>query len=377
MALKLLHTADWHLGRRFSMFTEDQEKRLTRARREVVGRILDLAERGDVDAVLCAGDLFDTPTPAEDWWRSLLDEFRSRSSWTRPVFLLPGNHDPLLPNSVYRIGHPFRQGLPAYVHVVDHDDFSYKISEQAILYSSPCHSHAGQQDPTANIPEREPGDERIRIGLVHGQTFDIKDHQNNFPVDPQAAKKLGLDYLALGDTHGFRELQAQGEAPVVYPGTPEQIKFGEAGAGHVAVVFFPLDRRRFAIVKKRPVGTWQWRTQTCSSIEELRSVRADDTLRKCVLRLYLDMTVPVKEYDEAERILRELEGSLSAHPRVGVLEMDRENLHPEIPGIDDFPELPPVLESAVQRLNAHANIEPEKAERALYYLYRIVKEGAF
>ncbi len=357
------------------MFTEDQELRLTRARRDVVGRILDLAESRNVDAVLCAGDLFEEPTPAEVWWGAVLEEFRSRSTWTRPVFLLPGNHDPLLPNSVYHKGHPFREELPAYVHVIDRDDFSYQISDRAVLYSAPCRSRAGQQDPTTFIPVREPGDERIRIGMVHGQTFDIEGHQTNFPVDPQAAKERGLDYLALGDTHGFRQLQTEGEVPVVYPGAPEQAKFGETGAGHVAVVFFPLDRRRFALVEQQAVGTWQWRVQTCSFVEELRALRDDDTLRKCVLRLHLDMTVPLKEYDEADRILRELEGSLSAHPRVGVLEIDRTNLRLQSSGIDEFPELPPVLQSTVQRLNAQARVEPERATLALHYLYKVVKRG--
>ena len=63
VALTLLHTADWHLGRRFPAFDPEQELRLTRARLEVVGRILDLAHSRAVDAVLCAGDLFDQPAP--------------------------------------------------------------------------------------------------------------------------------------------------------------------------------------------------------------------------------------------------------------------------------------------------------------------------
>ena len=61
VALTLLHTADWHLGRRFPAFERDQEQQLTRARLDAVGRILDLAESRNVDAVLCAGDLFDDP----------------------------------------------------------------------------------------------------------------------------------------------------------------------------------------------------------------------------------------------------------------------------------------------------------------------------
>ena len=90
MALTLLHTADWHLGRRFPAFEHEQEQRLTRARLEVVGRILDVAESRNVNAVLCAGDLFDEPVPESAWWEGVLAEFQRRH-WRRPVVLLPGN----------------------------------------------------------------------------------------------------------------------------------------------------------------------------------------------------------------------------------------------------------------------------------------------
>src|SRR4051812_43222810 len=72
VALTLLHTADWHLGKRFPSFPAEQELRLTRARLEVVGRILDLAENRNVDAVLAAGDLFDAPDPGQQWWGGVL-----------------------------------------------------------------------------------------------------------------------------------------------------------------------------------------------------------------------------------------------------------------------------------------------------------------
>jgi DNA repair exonuclease SbcCD nuclease subunit len=75
VALKILHTADWHLGRRFPGFSEADEVKLTRARIEAVDRLLGLAESFTVDAVLCAGDLFDDPVPAESWWRGLLRLF--------------------------------------------------------------------------------------------------------------------------------------------------------------------------------------------------------------------------------------------------------------------------------------------------------------
>ena len=59
VALKILHTADWHLGLRFASFGEDDSLKLTRARLEAVDKLLGLAESYAVNAVLCAGDIFD------------------------------------------------------------------------------------------------------------------------------------------------------------------------------------------------------------------------------------------------------------------------------------------------------------------------------
>src|SRR3989442_1778535 len=66
VVLRLLHTADWHLGRRFPSFPEEAQKKLSRARMDVIATILNVARRNAVDAVLCAGDLFDDPAPAQD-----------------------------------------------------------------------------------------------------------------------------------------------------------------------------------------------------------------------------------------------------------------------------------------------------------------------
>ena len=68
VALKLLHTADWHLGMRFPSFSEEHQRTLMRARMDVLANVFGAAESAGVDAVLCAGDLFDGPLPAAAWW---------------------------------------------------------------------------------------------------------------------------------------------------------------------------------------------------------------------------------------------------------------------------------------------------------------------
>src|SRR5882672_1330995 len=101
VVLRILHTADWHLGRRFPSFPEEAQKKLSRARMEVVDRILDVARRQRADAIVCAGDVFDEPAPSQDFWEGLVTVFRGRDDDHPPVFLLPGNHDPLTPESVW------------------------------------------------------------------------------------------------------------------------------------------------------------------------------------------------------------------------------------------------------------------------------------
>ena len=382
MALTLLHTADWHLGLRFRAFEPEQEKRLTRARLEVVTRILDVAESRRVDAVLCAGDLFNEEDPGELWWGEVLNELqrKERRGWQRPVVLLPGNHDPLTANSIYHEEHRFRRALPDFVKVVDRPGWELPLGDNAVVVASPCTSAAGDTKLVDSLPKREDGDKRIRIGLIHGQTFDLPDHQTNFPIPAGSASALGLDYLAIGDTHAFRDVEPNAPAPTVYPGAPEATKFDEQDTGHVALVFFPLDRRRRALVQKERVGSWTWRAKPCHSLHDLRGLMDETNLANMVLRLTLDMTVPMGEYDEAERLLTELGGSEAAGPRAGVLQVHREKLRLDANSDDDLEDLPAVLQATKDRLLRLANDDDspqrEQAERALHHLYRLVREAA-
>src|ERR1700684_3299483 len=116
VVLKLLHTADWHLGRRFPTFPEEGQKKLSRARMDVVARILEVARRNTVNAVLCVGDIFDDSDPSPDFWEGLARTFRNHAGQHPPLFLIPGNHDPLTPESVWAPGHAFRARLPEWVH---------------------------------------------------------------------------------------------------------------------------------------------------------------------------------------------------------------------------------------------------------------------
>lgn len=372
--LRLLHTADWHLGRTFPSMPEQAQVALSRARAQAVARAFDAARRNAVHAVLCAGDLFDDPDPAEPFWEELARILRAGPRI--PTFLVPGNHDPLTPESVWAPHHPLRARLPPWVHVVDQDDFAWPLGDDAVLYARPCRHTAGEQDLAMALPAREPGDARIRVGCVHGTTFDLDGFETNFPIHRDAGVARGLDYLAIGDTHAFRDVTPNSPVPTVYPGTPEQTAFDERDAGYVAVVALFRPGRRPRVERER-VGHWTWHDRRCRDLTELRGVLTLPDLHRAVVRLRLEMTVTLAEANEVDRIVRELEGSEAACGRAGVVVVDRTHLRLRAGASGFRDDLPPVLADAVARLNAQVEDAPDEtarelALRAQQHLYRLL-----
>lgn len=86
--MKILHTADWHLGKKLEQFNRIEEQKL------VLSEICTIANEQDVDAVIIAGDLFDTYNPAteaEELFYSTIHKLSNHGK--RLVIAIAGNHD--------------------------------------------------------------------------------------------------------------------------------------------------------------------------------------------------------------------------------------------------------------------------------------------
>lgn len=86
--MKLLHTADWHLGKKLEGRDRLEEQKL------VMRELCELAERHDVDLVLAAGDIFDVYTPGAAAEELFYDSVLALSAGgRRAVVVVAGNHD--------------------------------------------------------------------------------------------------------------------------------------------------------------------------------------------------------------------------------------------------------------------------------------------
>lgn len=362
----VLHTSDWHLGKEYRQFDESVGLKLSQERLRTVEKIMRLGQQRNVDAVLCAGDLFDTHDPSKDWWQGLLDLFAEFRTWDKPVILLPGNHDPLMNGSVYESTHPFRRNLPHWAHVVDTENWEYPIGEKAVVYSTPCFSKAGAPDVAMKLPAREPGDNRIRIGLIHGQTWDRS--AAHFPISKTAAEERGLDYLALGDTHSFEDVSTDGNAPIIYCGTPEPSRFGEEAPGQIVFARFRRSGHRPRLDCQH-VGRFRWRQERINRLSDLADLVQED-LSSAVLRLKLNLTVSVEEDAQLERLLDRLRGTDALPMSTAGFQCDY-NVRVSLDDLKIDSTWPQTIQEVAQQLKSN---EDPRSERALLKLLRLVNE---
>ncbi|MDO5547806.1 MAG: metallophosphoesterase [Eubacteriales bacterium] len=230
----IFHAADLHIGARFDFLPTDlARKAIVRQLAALRDFLADAAEH-HADAVLLAGDLFDTPevpAPLASAVFSLLE------ACTAPVFLSPGNHDYYFPRSPY--AHP----LPSNVTVFTERTLTPVAlpDGQTVIWG------AAFQDTKASIPLHAPLDpHRINLGLVHGE---IGSDGGYNPIREEDVRNSGFDYLALGHNHRFPGVFRWGDTTVSCPGCLTPTSTAETGkkgylAGTVskhaaAMDFFP------------------------------------------------------------------------------------------------------------------------------------------
>src|SRR5262249_8576218 len=113
--MRFVHTADWQLGMTRHFLNGEAQPRYSAARRDAVARLGALCAEVGAEFVVVAGDVFEHNQLDP---REVSMSMEAMRTIGIPVFLLPGNHDPLDPSSVYTSA-LFLAERPANVTVLD------------------------------------------------------------------------------------------------------------------------------------------------------------------------------------------------------------------------------------------------------------------
>lgn len=290
----LIHTADWQIGRQYGQFDTDDAAMLAEARHETVARIAALAAERQADAVLVAGDVFDTQAVSD---RSIRRLFDALSAFTGPWVMIAGNHDAALADSVWSRAHQLgcigpNVHIPLRPGVVD-------LPEQGMaVLAAPLTQRHTYDDTTAIFDSLDTPPGRMRVGLAHGSVTghlpDSVDSAN--PIAADRASRARLDYLALGDWHGTLQIDAR----TWYAGTPEPDRFRSNANGSVLDVHLPgagAEPR----VQSVPVGRYRWslwaESLLLASDAEVLAHRLQEIGAEDVLRLELSGQLPLESWD--------------------------------------------------------------------------------
>lgn len=244
--IRLIHTADWQLGKPFGRFPVEVRTALGEARFDAIDRIGTLAQDREASHVVVAGDVFDSIGPADrDIVQAVTRMGRAQCAW----WLMPGNHDYARADGLWA---RVRRVAPQNVRVLDTSE-PIQMEEGAWILPAPLEHRHTREDPTAAFGDIATPDGAIRLGLAHGSVVDFgaKGEAENI-IPPDRAQRSGLDYLALGDWHGFLPIGDH----AAYSGTPESDRFGRDEPGGVIVA--EVRRGQVPSIERVETGRFRW-----------------------------------------------------------------------------------------------------------------------
>ena len=301
--IRLLHTADWQIGKPFGGFDEERRAELRAARFAAVSRIAALAAARGVAAVLVAGDAFDDNTVHDRDVNRVLD---AMAAFSGPWIFLPGNHDAATTGSVWgrMRGLAERRGLANVIIAEEPEPIVTCEGRLAVLPAPLVRRHEGA-DLTQWFDHAETPAGAVRVGLAHGAL------ENRLPEGADAGNPIAearattarLDYLALGDWHGFLGDIAP---KTVYAGTPEPDRYPANEPGFVAIVEIdgPGEAPR---IERVAVAHYIWAARAlrldgeAGEVETLLAGFAEPG--RTLLRLTLAGSLPLRERVRLEEIL--------------------------------------------------------------------------
>ena len=195
-------------------------------------RVLDTARDQEADVVLLAGDIFDhnrLPLTLLDRTNRLLADAGL------PIVILPGNHDCLSADSVYRRG---GIGDPDNVTVIGvHTEEALLLAEFGLEVWGKAHYDYKNMSPLAEPRART--SER-QVAVAHGHWIrDHADPHRAWLITGEQIAATGADYVALG--HWPQATPAgDGSVPAYYSGSPDLagtvnvVRFRDGGAPEVS-----------------------------------------------------------------------------------------------------------------------------------------------
>ncbi len=323
--MKFVHTADWQIGKPFARIGDPHKRSLVQqARVDAIKRIGLVARENGAEAVLVAGDLFDS-TSADK--ATVSATCSAIGAVGLPVVVIPGNHDHAGPGSVWEQDFFLRERAALATNLVILLEAAPYELEGAVILPCPLLRRTVVGDTTewlrpagvyATLPVGKP-----RVVLAHGstQTFggggddEGEDGSSANLIDLSRLPQAEIDYVAMGDWHGTKQIGSK----AWYPGAPEPDHFPKGSdyeSGNVLLV--EVRRGESPQVTKVRTGRLNWTELSFDLADDLALGELESRLTALVgqranedlLRLSLTGSLGMEAAGRLERMRESLEARL-------------------------------------------------------------------
>lgn len=229
--MKIVHTADLHLDS--PLTSHLSPSKIASRKRELLSTFRSVVEGAKLrgaEAIIIAGDLFDSRTISQHAMTSVVAEIRSHPDLF--FFYLPGNHE--------KNSFAAEAGAMSNLRVFGEDWTRFDYKDVTLVGRS---STAADMFSSLTLaPDRK------NIVVLHGSVKDRSDAEDGIGLMDAAGKYI--DYLALGHYHSYTQMRIDDRGIAAYCGTPEGRGFDETGTKG----YLLLDTERLRDVRFVPCG---------------------------------------------------------------------------------------------------------------------------
>ena len=269
MTIKFIHSSDWQLGMTRAFLSPEAASRFSQARIDSIAALGALAKEHGAQFIVVAGDVFESNQLSR---QTLMRAIDSLESLPLPIFLLPGNHDPLDGASIFSTKEFI--GVSGQVIVLrDMEPVAVPGVPHVEVVGAPWRTKHPNSDLCRELADSlEPANNVVRVAVAHGQVDTLSPDPSrpeviNLAYAEQAIRDNKFQYLALGDRHSVTEVGSTGQ--IRYCGAPVATAFDEVDPNKALLV--GLEPNGDCHVEALEVGAW-------SFLEEERDMNGPDDL---------------------------------------------------------------------------------------------------
>lgn len=254
--IKFIHSSDWQLGMTRAFLSEEAASRFSQARIDAITTLGNLAKQHGAQFIVVAGDVFESNQLSR---QTLLRAIDALESLPVPIFLLPGNHDPLDAASIFSTKE-FRNIGEHVIVLRDMNPVAVPGVPGAEVVGAPWRTKHPNSDLVRELADSlGAANTAIRIAVGHGQVDTLSpDPSRPEVIDlaraEQAIRDGKFHYLGLGDRHSMTDVGNTGR--VRYSGAPVATAFDEVDPNKALLVELELDGE--CRVQPLDVGAWSF-----------------------------------------------------------------------------------------------------------------------